>query len=1180
LSEKPVFFDAKGTRSRRAVRLSATLGLIAAATITCVLISVFLLLPFIPGLPGSNVPVFLRSSHPPLLGAQADELRQSGFLLSKSRKELKDQIRASQARRKRLPKVALSGPVVAAFYAPWQETGLPSLRTNARKFTHLMPEWLHLTPNGQGLDLKDFDPQLMPHTQDVVRIADQNGLRVYPILNNGTEGVFDPKRVALLLNSPDAQQVLIARVVQWLKSNEFEGLNLDFENLDSSDYDRLPEFCSKLAASLNASGLGFSADVEASHLEYARKLVPFSDFLILMDYDEHYESGAPGPIASLGWFTENVATALKFIPADKLVVGLGNYGYDWSANNKSAETLSYQEAVVLAKEARDDLSPDQRISFDPGSANSHFSYEDDEGHHEVWMLDGPSAYNEWKVAGDAGVRGAAVWSLGTEDPTIWNFIDAKLPTTPPASQALSKVSFPYEITPMGDGEILYVPQGFAVPEPGLRKVSVDSNGYVEGAKYTTYPTSIVVKREGKSNDKVALTFDDGPSSDWTPQILDTLKELNVPGTFFVIGENAVGHPGLLRRMYNEGHEIGSHSYTHPNLGAVSDFRVRLELESTQRAIQSIIGRSTILFRPPYNADSEPTTGEEVKPVAIASQMGYYTIGESVDPQDWSLVNPTRTGGVRERTSQEIADMIISDVKEHKGNVVLLHDAGGDRHMTVEALRIAVPKLQKAGFKFVAVSQLFGKPKTRDEVMPALTAKDLLILPFDKVFFYSWFGLSEFLTLSFLAAIGLGIARILLVTPLALVAAKNTRVPAFAEGEEPPVSVIIAAFNEENVIVRTVQSVLGSLYHKVEVVVVDDGSKDRTYEVVSKFFERNPRVKVLRQENGGKAAALNTGIVEATGDIHVYLDADTLLASDAILKLVRHFADPKVGAVAGNVKVGNRINLLTRLQAVEYIASQNLDRRAFAYVNAVTVVPGAIGAWRKTAVDSAGGYTSDTLAEDMDLTWRVRLAGWKIDNESEATAYTEAPASVRTFFKQRFRWAFGTLQCLFKHRKALGRHGWFGRVVLPALWVFQILMQVLGPFVDLNLIVSVGMFAVAWLSHSVQSKDWQPLPDAAQTMTYIGFMYAVFFLVELLGAAVAFKLDKEKKSLLWWLFLQRFFYRQIMYAVVWKALWAAIRGRRTGWGKLERKGTVHGEAVFLPPAKGEGKADELLPSTRN
>lgn len=263
----------------------------------------------------------------------------------------------------------------------------------------------------------------------------------------------------------------------------------------------------------------------------------------------------------------------------------------------------------------------------------------------------------------------------------------------------------------------------------------------------------------------------------------------------------------------------------------------------------------------------------------------------------------------------------------------------------------------------------------------------------------------------------------------------------------------------------------------------------------------------------------------------------------------------VAAVAGNVKVGNRTNILTRWQAIEYITSQNLDRRAYAFLNAVTVVPGAIGAWRRSAVQKLGGYMGDTMAEDMDLTWRLRRHGWRIDVDGQAVAFTEAPDNLRAFAKQRFRWSYGTLQCLWKHRDALFRYGWFGWLALPSMWVFQVLFQLLAPAVDLKLLYAVASFANSWVTRGILRQDWQPLPHATQVLLQTGFFYALFFAVELLGAVIAFHMDRERKGLLWWLGWQKLVYRQIMYAVLWKSVWTAAKGMRLGWGKLHRKGTV-------------------------
>jgi cellulose synthase/poly-beta-1,6-N-acetylglucosamine synthase-like glycosyltransferase len=313
------------------------------------------------------------------------------------------------------------------------------------------------------------------------------------------------------------------------------------------------------------------------------------------------------------------------------------------------------------------------------------------------------------------------------------------------------------------------------------------------------------------------------------------------------------------------------------------------------------------------------------------------------------------------------------------------------------------------------------------------------------------GFQVFLFWGFSIAIVLGLARIALMIGLA--SRPRLHAPEVPPEQLPPVDVLVAAYNEATVIAGTIRSLLASEGVSVRVIVVDDGSKDGTAEVVSSEFGDHPQVTLLRKANGGKASALNLALASARAPVVVGVDADTQLAPDALAKLAAWFLDDSIGAVAGNVQVGNKKGLVTRWQSLEYVTSQNIDRRAMARLNAVTVVPGAIGAWRTSALRAAGGYRSDTLAEDMDLTWRIRLAGWVVANEPRALAYTEAPDTLRGLFKQRFRWTFGTLQCLWKHRSAVFHHGWFGKLALPCLWLFQIAAQVLAPLVDLQLLLA-------------------------------------------------------------------------------------------------------------------------------
>ena len=210
------------------------------------------------------------------------------------------------------------------------------------------------------------------------------------------------------------------------------------------------------------------------------------------------------------------------------------------------------------------------------------------------------------------------------------------------------------------------------------------------------------------------------------------------------------------------------------------------------------------------------------------------------------------------------------------------------------------------------------------------------------------------------------------------------------------------------------------------------------------------MRLITQPNRGKPAALNHGLAAATGEIVVTIDADTSVNRDAVTKLVRHFADPRVAAVAGNVKVMNRNNWLTRWQALEYITSQNLEKRAFDLLNCIPVVPGAVGAWRTDLSRSHGGFSRDTVAEDTDLTMTLRRQGWKILYDEDAIGYTEAPETVEALIKQRFRWTFGTIQAVWKHLDTLGRkkYGSLGWIAMPNIFLFQILLPLVSPVIDL------------------------------------------------------------------------------------------------------------------------------------
>ncbi len=1165
---KPVFFDEKGTRSKRVNFWAASLLLILAVVTTTVLVSLTVV-PLLPKIKGLNETIRRPKSLIP--GLPSIDKRRSTFLETKAKLTLEKEIKADAKRfaaaMKNAQKPPPGSPIVAAFYSPEEEFGIGSFRDNAAKLTHVMPVWLALDrndparPDLQNFNVKPMEVGLTAAGQQLIEIARANGVHIWPVLTNLYGDTYDKQVVTALLDSPDKQATLAYAVRDWLLTNGFEGLNVDFESLDPKDYARLPDFLAVLQKTLREPGarasnqaLGLSIDVEAEDSPAViEALAKNADLVIAMVYDEHSQDGAAGPIADVNWVEDQLDKFATAVPANKLVAGIGNYAYDWTKGKAGAESLTFQGALKTAEAYRDGESPEQVLDFDIDSWNTHFTYSD-EGNipHDVWMLDGASAFNEWKLAHDNGFRGSALWELGYEDPSIWRFLSKGSIAQKPDPSALAIVQFgPDDLETAGNGDVLYAK---GEKRDATRGIDVDAEtGLIGNEVYNGYPSSYYLQKAGFAGPKtLSLTFDDGPDPANTPTILDILRELRVRATFFVIGQNAENNSSLIRRIYDEGHELGSHTFTHPNLDDVTDRRTELELNATQRAIEGIIGRTTALFRPPYNADSEPSKPEDVRPILLASQMGYVTVGESIDPQDWRLhQNADDTGALR--APQDIVDSVLYQLSQpNHGNVILLHDGGGDRSATVAALRILIPALRARGYSFVPVSALLGV--RREEVMPPLSAKDRSLVGLDQFAFTAVFSVEWFLRLAFLVAIALGLLRVAMITPLAMIHRRRVVKASSATGQ-PSVSVLIAAFNEEKVIERTIASVLASDYSLTEIVVVDDGSSDGTYlEVITKFAG-DSRIVALKQENGGKASALNRALGHARGEVVVCVDADTQLKPDAVGLLVRHFVDREIGAVAGNVKVGNRINLLTRWQSIEYITSQNLDRRAYALLNSVSVCPGAIGAWRKSAVTEAGGYLSDTLAEDMDLTWRLRRGGWKIDTESEAIAYTEAPDTFGGFFRQRFRWAYGTLQCLWKHKRALGHNGWFGWLTMPSLWLFQIAFQVLAPLVDLLLLYTAILFLIAWISKSDFTGDWRPAADVQQTLISVAFLYGLFFTVELIAGFVAFRMDRERTRSLWWMFLQRFVYRQIMYAVVIKSVAAAFRGMRQGWGKLERKATV-------------------------
>lgn len=980
---RPIFFDPTGRR-RRLARGGAFIALVALLVAAVVFATTVAAVPAAPPLPLG----FERQAPFPLKTQVSRISRKLGQLFGRHAGP------AVQGRGQSLS---------VGFYTSWSEGSAQSLKRHMGQLDWVAPTLFSLSGDGH-LIVSDDAPMRRVLTSALHRPL------VVPVLQNAANGTWDGAGAAAVMADPARRAALVGQIAAALDCSGDGGVMIDFENLPRPGIAALPGFLGELRARLAPRHRVVAVTMPLGDADWsARRLAEVADKVVLMAYDEHWQGGKPGPIASNSWFAGQLAAQLKGLAADKVIVALGNYAYDWHGGRADAETV--EEAWLSAHDSG--TAP----QWDKASGNAGFGYQDDADangitpavRHQVWMLDAAASWNQLQMLSQLGAGSVALWRLGSEDPGFWDVLKAWRAGSA-APPDLTHIQQAGNVDVEGSGEILRID---ATPQGGLREVhhasaKAGSPAPIDDERYVSLPTPYVVRRTGDRPKLVALTFDDGPDPTYTPQVLAVLERYHVPATFFIVGENGVAGRSLLQRMAADGDEIGNRSYTHPNMAEEMPTGVRLELNASQRLIEAYTGRSTRLFRAPYFGDAEPTTADELAPALIAQQLGYTVVGLHADPGDWM-----------QRSADEIVSRTV-DAVEHpapgrSANVVLLHDGGGNRAQTVLALPRIIERLEADGYRLVPASTLAGLK--RDDVMPQVKGWDLMAVRADVAIFSALAMLLAALNWSFFFAIALGVIRALGLTGLALVPDRR-KAPALSAGCPRLVSVIIPAWNEERVIEASVRRILASDYPHMEVIVADDGSKDRTSQIVAAAFGSDPRVRLMTMANGGKASALNRALAVATGEIVVALDADTQFEPQTIARLVRWFADERVGAVAGNAKVGNRVNPVTRWQAAEYVSAQNIERRALTRFGAIMVVPGAVGAWRRAALSDVGGYPEDTLAEDQDLTIAIQRKGWTVCYDEDAVAWTEAPETLAALSKQRFRWAFGTLQCLWKHRAVL------------------------------------------------------------------------------------------------------------------------------------------------------------------
>jgi peptidoglycan/xylan/chitin deacetylase (PgdA/CDA1 family)/GT2 family glycosyltransferase len=674
----------------------------------------------------------------------------------------------------------------------------------------------------------------------------------------------------------------------------------------------------------------------------------------------------------------------------------------------------------------------------------------------------------------------------------------------------------------------------------------------------------LVSHQTRPGRRIALSFDDGPSPEWTPQIAAILLREHVPATFFEVGSQVVRHSSLTSMLHRDGFELGNHTFTHADLVGIPAWEARLQLSLTESAISGVTGVRPRLVRPPYSSTTEAVTPEEVRAWGALAADGYTIALSNYDTEDWARP------GVSAIVTNVLGD---PQIRRGEGGVVLMHDAGGNRAQTVAALGRLIAGLRARGYSFTTVSQLAGIPRAQAE-LPASAAQRLRGSAFDTMLALAGTITNWLTRLVMLVTILVGLrmlAGLVLARVQIVRVRESAREEALGPPFAPPVSILVPAHDEQVGIERAVRSLAGSRYAgELEVIVVDDGSTDATAAIVERL--ELPAVRLLRQANAGKAAALNGALAASRHELIVTVDADTVFEPDTLALLVQRFRDPRVGAISGNTKVGNRHGLIGRWQHIEYVMGFNLDRRMYEVLGSTPTVPGAIGAFRRQALAGIGGVSGATLAEDTDVTLDIGRAGWRVVYEHRARAWTEAPSTLRSLYRQRSRWAYGTIQSMWKHRRALlvragsggsgrsargvragggvkgrarglgtRRVGDAGARAVAAVAVFQVLLPLAAPLIDL--------FAV----YSIVFLD--PMPILAY--------WGAFNLFQLTLAWAAFGFDGESRRPLWALPLQQFVHRQVMYMVVYDAIVSALLGGRLQWQRIERTGTV-----ALAPGEGE------------
>ena len=544
----------------------------------------------------------------------------------------------------------------AAFYSDTDPASYASFKQHVKQIDILFPEWLHVIGPDGSLTAYSSDntPFAVVDKAGVHGVDRENKVvkaitaaredtEIFPLVNN-----YNPlttqfeDSVGPFLTNPAARANFVAQINAFMAANtRYRGLTLDFQGMPPETLPAYGQLVETLYNDLHPRNLRLYITVPVGNSGFNLAFLgAHSDGLVLMDTDEHQTGTVSGPVAGQDWFEDNLKAAMKVVPREKLLVSIGNYGYDWTLpfpplpiparkgshhppkpvtpkpetvnDALSVAMISTQDAWQRASDSGAD------VVLDDTSLNPHIAYDDEDAkvRHQVWFLDAVTALNQMRVARALGLQTFALWRLGYEDASLWRIWDNPLAGDP--TQELANLAPGQDVDTEGDGDILRVT---GLPQNGHRTLTMDDDNTIP-AQYRSvvsetmesYPLPYTVSQYGYHPKEVAISFDDGPDPEWTPKILDILKQKGVKGTFFMIGEVAADNVGVMQRVFREGHEIGNHTYTHPDISDISDRSVDLQLNATERLFASKLGVQPVYFRPPYSIDQEPDTNDQAAPI--------------------------------------------------------------------------------------------------------------------------------------------------------------------------------------------------------------------------------------------------------------------------------------------------------------------------------------------------------------------------------------------------------------------------------------------------------------------------------------------------------------------------------------------------------------------------------------